>query len=113
MYRCTTKLQDSLKAVIFNCEEAEDRIFILNWAGDLLNIQINGLLEYIADKRLDNISDSILSGFAQLKMQNLDVYLNDAKAYGQEKERREKEFNSLMFKMRKEVMKNGNAGSNK
>ena len=105
LYRCTVKLQSDLQKLIFNCSEVEDRMFILTWASDLLNIQIDELLTYVADQRFTKISEKVLSDFAQLRLQNLDVYLNDAKVYGQEKERREKEFNSLMFKMRKEAMK--------
>lgn len=105
LYRCTTKLQTALQNVIFNCKETEDRIFILNWASDLLDIQINGLLEFIADRRLNKISEKVLAEFSELRLKNLDAYLNDAKAYGLEKERREKQYNSLMFKMRKDLMK--------
>ena len=105
LYRCTTKLQTALQNVIFNCKETEDRIFILNWASDLLDIQINGLLEFIADRRLNKISEKVLKEFAELRLKNLDAYLNDAKAYGLEKERREKQYNSLMFKMRTDLTK--------
>ena len=72
---------------------------------DLLDIQINGLLEFIADRRLNKISEKVLAEFSELRLKNLDAYLNDAKAYGLEKERREKQYNSLMFKMRKDLMK--------
>ena len=41
----------------------------------------------------------------ELKKKNFEVYLSDAKAYGEEQERREKEFNSLIFKMRKGLAK--------
>lgn len=105
LYRCTTKLQDELQCIIFNCEEPEDRIFVLEWAKDLLNIQVDELLTYISDKKLDQISKKVLDEFIRLRLNNFDAYLNDAKAYGLEKARREKEFNSLMFKIRKETMK--------
>ena len=71
----------------------------------MLDIQINGLLEFIADRRLNKISEKVLKEFAELRLKNLDAYLNDAKAYGLEKERREKQYNSLMFKMRTDLTK--------
>ena len=105
LYKCTTAFQNDLQNVIFNCAKAEDRIFILRWANSLLDIQIDEILDFVADKDLQKISRDILNEFASLKQKNFDTYLNDAKAYGEEKSRREKEYNSLIFKMRKDLMK--------
>lgn len=105
LYKCTTAFQNDLQNIIFNCVKAEDRIFILRWANSLLDIQIDEILDFVADKDLQKISRDILNEFASLKQKNFDTYLNDAKAYGEEKSRREKEYNSLIFKMRKDLMK--------
>ena len=40
-----------------------------------------------------------------MKQKNYDIYLADAKAYSEEKARREKAYNSLIFKMRKDLAK--------
>ena len=103
LYEYTNSLQSSLQEIIFNCANAEDRVFILKWANSLLNIQIDEILDFVADKDLQKISSTILSEFATLKQKNYDAYLADAKAYSEEKSRREKEYNSLIFKMRKEL----------
>ncbi|MGM9571171.1 MAG: hypothetical protein ACI3ZR_03040 [bacterium] len=105
LYKCTASLQTALQEIIFNCSKAEDRVFILKWANSLLDIQIDEILDFVADNDLQKISQTILSEFAELKQKNYDVYLADAKAYGEEKSRREKEYNSLIFKMRKDLMK--------
>lgn len=105
LYKCTTSLQSALQEIIFNCANAEDRVFILKWANSLLDIQIDEILRFVADNDLQKISQTILSEFATLKQKNYDIYLADAKAYGEEKSRREKEYNSLIFKMRKDLMK--------
>lgn len=105
LYKCTTSLQSALQEIIFNCANAEDRVFILKWANSLLDIQIDEILSFVADNDLQKISQTILSEFATLKQKNYDTYLADAKAYGEEKSRREKEYNSLIFKMRKDLMK--------
>lgn len=105
LYKYTTALQNDLQNVIFNCAKAEDRVFILKWANGLLDIQIDEILDFVADKDLQKISRDILTEFAALKQKNYDIYLSDAKAYGEEKLRREKEYNSLIFKMRKDLMK--------
>jgi hypothetical protein len=105
LYKCTTSLQSALQEIIFNCANAEDRVFIFKWANSLLDIQIDEILSFVADNDLQKISQTILSEFATLKQKNYDIYLADAKAYGEEKSRREKEYNSLIFKMRKDLMK--------
>ena len=105
LYKCTSSLQSALQEIIFNCANAEDRVFILKWANSLLDIQIDEILTFVADNELQNISNTILTEFATLKQKNFDTYLTDAKAYSEEKARREKEYTSLIFKMRKDLMK--------
>lgn len=105
LYKYVAQMQSSLQDIIFNCKKAEDRVWILNWANSLLDIQIDEILEFVADKDLQKISHIILDEFAALKQKNYEIYLADAKAYGEEQARREKEYNSLIFKMRKDLMK--------
>ena len=62
-------------------------------------------MEFVANNDLQKISHTILDEFATLKQKNYDIYLADVNAYSEEKARREKEYNSLIFKMRKDLMK--------
>ena len=101
LYKLTADFQNALQSIVFNCAKAEDRIFILNWANDLLDIQIDDVLALISDNDLDKISETILTEFSELKKKNYEIYLADAKSYGEEQARRDKQFNSLLFKMRK------------
>ena len=105
LYKCTFALQTALQEIIFSCKNAEDRVFILKWANSLLDIQIDEILDFVANNDLQNISQTILTEFATLKQKNYDAYLTDAKVYSEEKSRREKQYNSLIFKMRKDLMK--------
>ena len=105
LYKYVAGFQSSLQDIIFNCKNAEDRVWILNWANSLLDIQIDEILEFVADNDLQKISHAILDEFASLKQKNYDIYLADVKAYSEEKAKREKEYNSLIFKMRKDLMK--------
>ena len=77
----------------------------MNWANSLLDIQIDEVLKFVANNDLQKISHTILDEFAGLKQKNYDIYLADAKAYSVEKARREKAYNSLIFKMRKDLAK--------
>ena len=101
LYKLTADFQNALQSIVFNCAKAEDRIFVLNWANDLLDIQIDDVLALISDNDLDKISETILTEFSELKKKNYEIYLADAKSYGEEQARRDKQFNSLLFKMRK------------
>lgn len=105
LYKYTYKFQAALQKIIFNCTKAEDRIYILNWASSLLDIQIDEILTFVADNDLQEISKTILEEFAKLKQKNYDVYLTDIEAYSKEMAEREKQYNSLIFKMRKDLDK--------
>lgn len=105
LYKFVAMFQSELQDIIFNCKNAEDRVWILNWANSLLDIQINEVLKFVANNDLQKISHTILDEFAALKQKNYDIYLADAKAYSEEKARREKAYNSLIFKMRKDLAK--------
>lgn len=105
LYKFVAMLQSELQDIIFNCKNAEDRVWILNWANSLLDIQIDEVLKFVANNDLQKISHTILDEFVALKQKNYDIYLADAKAYSEEKARREKAYNSLIFKMRKDLAK--------
>ena len=105
LYKRTAAFQSQLQDIIFNCSNTEDRIFILRWANDLLDIQIDEILTFVVDRDLQQISRALLQEFSLLKQKNFSSYLMDVKAYSEEKSRREKEYNSLIFKMRKDLMK--------
>ena len=106
LYKITSRFQKELQTIIFKLNKVEDRIFLLNWASDIIDLQIDEILYFIKDKELNKISEEIINKFANLKRKNLDTYISDAKSYSEELARREKEYNSLIFKMRKDLMKN-------
>lgn len=105
LYKRTAKFQSNLQEIIFSCTKTADRMFILKWAENLLDIQIDEIISFVADRDLQQISREVLQSFSRLKQKNYDAYLNDAKAYSKEKANREKQYNSLMFKMRSELNK--------
>lgn len=105
LYKLVSKLQKGLQGIIFSLEKTEDRLFLLRWAEKLLDLQVDEVLDFVKDKELSKISLNVLTEFADLKRKNFEVYISDSKAYSEELQRREKEYNSLIFKMRKELMK--------
>ena len=57
------------------------------------------------DKKLDAISEEILTQFSALKQRNFAAYLADSKAYSEAFQQRENEYNALIFRMRKDLNK--------
>lgn len=105
IYNYVSEFYNDIQKIIFSCKSTEDRIFILKWANDIMELQIDEVLDFVANKDLQKISKKILDEFSNIKKKNYDVYISDAKAYGEAKAKRDKEYNSLMFKMRKEISK--------
>ncbi len=105
LYQLVSKLQRELQDIIFSLEKSEDKLFLLKWSEVLLDLQIDEVLDFIKYKELSKISIEVLNEFAYLKSKNFEVYISDSKAYSDELQRREKEYNSLIFKMRKDLMK--------
>lgn len=101
LYKLTEKFQRALQEIIFTCEKTEPRVFLLRWAELLTNIPIDEITAFVADKKLDAISAEVLNQFAELKRQNFTAYLADSQAYGAALQKREQEFNALVFKIRK------------
>ena len=105
LYARTVNLQKALQNIIFNCKKEADKIFILRWIDNLIDIQINEIIQFVADNNLEQISQEVLNEFAKLKQKNYYMYLADIKTYSQEQANREKQYNSLIFKMRKGLIK--------
>lgn len=105
LWELTNRLQKDLQKIIFNCVNFSDRIFIVNWSKSLPDIQIDEIVTYIQDNNLKNISQSILDEFAALRQKTYEEYLSDVKAYCEAMEKRANEYNSLLFKMNKDMEK--------
>lgn len=103
LYKRTLAFQEAVSKILFSCPKSEDRITILKWADPLWNLQIDAVLQFVSDRSLDQISEKVLHEFADLKKRNYAAFLNDVTAYSKAQKEREKQYDSLMFKMRKEL----------
>lgn len=105
LYKITSKLEEKLQEIIFNSEDSYSKTNILKWSDDIINVQVDEVLELIENKELSNISKDVLIEFSKLRENNYREYISDIKSYVQERTIREKQYNSLMYKMRKELMR--------
>jgi hypothetical protein len=106
LYKQTLVFQQTLQDIVFALEKVEERLWLLQWGDVLLDMTITVILEFIHDNALDNISKAIIHDFSQLKLQNYATFINDAKASAEMMNQWDKDYNSLMFKMRKELNNN-------
>lgn len=106
LYKISSEFQKKLQDIIFSLEKNENKIFLINWANNLIDLPVDEIINFVQLNNLDSIPQNILNQFIELKKKNFESYLSDAKAYGKEQKRRDKEFNSLIFKMRKGLAKN-------
>jgi len=104
-YKLAEKLQRDLQEIIFSTDKTETRIFILRWSEPLLNLPIDAISDFIREKELDAISKEILTQFAELRQKNFAMYIADSKAYSKAIQQREKDYNALIFNMRKGLAK--------
>lgn len=105
LYKLAEKFQRDLQGIIFACDKTEERIYLLRWAEPILNLPIDEISDFIRDKELDSIAEEVLTQFAELRRKNFAEYLADSKAYSDAAQKREKEFNALIFRMRKDLSK--------
>ncbi len=105
LYKLAEKFQRDLQGIIFSSEKTEERIFLLRWAEQLLNISIDEISNFIRDKELDAISEEVLTQFAELRRQNFTAYIADSKSYSEAVQKRENEFNKLIYRMRKDLQR--------
>ncbi|WP_455542936.1 hypothetical protein [Intestinibacter sp.] len=105
LYEISSNFQKKMQDVIFSLNKNENKIFLINWMNNLIDLPVDEIVEFINSRNLDAIPMEVLNQFIELKKKNFETYLSDAKAYGAEQQRRDKEFNSLIFKMRKGLNK--------
>lgn len=105
LYKLAEKFQRDLQTIIFSRDNTEERIFLLHWSEPLLNLPIDEISNFIREKELDVISSEFLTQFAELRRKNFAMYLADSKAYSEAVQKREKDYNALIFSMRKGLLK--------
>ncbi len=94
----------SIEKVIFSLETSEGRLFLLRWAQDWYDSQIIEIIEFTKNTEFcDIIAVETLQKFRELNNKNLESAIKDGKTYIEAAQKRNEEFNALLFKMRKEA----------
>ena len=105
LYKINVTFQQSLQQIIFELQDVEQRLFVFHWAESITGLSICNMVDFIRNQNFDQVSEVLLSDFTKLKLKNYASFIDDAQKYTQDIKEQEKEYNSLMFKMRKELAK--------
>ena len=103
IYKISAKMHKEMSGIIFSLGKTEEKKFIISWLEPILNSPIDEISYFVRKKELVKISEEVLKEFMDLGVQNMAEYLSDEKSYVEAINKREKEFNGLIFKMRKEL----------
>ncbi|MDX9978360.1 MAG: hypothetical protein RBS16_10080, partial [Candidatus Cloacimonadales bacterium] len=101
-----SKFRSEIEDVIFDVDTNEGRLFIVRWAQDWYEEQIDNIVTFTANKDIsDKIAKDTLKDLHELKQRNFETVLLDKKAYAEANKELTESFNALMFKMRTEAEK--------
>jgi hypothetical protein len=100
------KFHLTLQESIFMLAEIEQRILVTQWAEQWLKDKVPILISFIKNKDTETafkISQTTLEEFSKLKDATLESFILDINEYTKAREQISREYNSLMYKMRKEL----------
>lgn len=100
--------QKALEDLVFKIDSGEGRLFLVRWAKDWYDSLISDMLAFIEKDTLqEQIALDTLDEFRAMKRRNLDAFLMDARSYAEARELIDKQWNSLVFRMRSDLVKKG------
>ncbi|MBI9032750.1 hypothetical protein JEZ13_12230 [bacterium] len=103
-----SKFSHSIKEIIFDCETINQKILIYRWSSDWFNLHVNEIVSFSKESNIKDLTpefSKILNKIERLNNENFETYLNDLQSYSEFMKKRDDNFHSLMFKMRKELEK--------
>jgi hypothetical protein len=102
----TNEYSGKIENLMFDLETSAQKIIIARWAKEWMNLQIEEIVKFIEKSKIEDLTPVFkesLQEIKKLKTQNLEVFLNDVKLYSEAVKQRQDDFNSLIFRMRKEM----------
>ena len=103
--KTTNSFFKDLTTIIFECENSEERIFLLKWAQPLLDLPLDTIICYANGQETLEIFKNVITEFVALKRYNLLEYLEDCTAFNEALKIREKDFNDIAYRMIKGLEK--------
>ena len=105
LYKLAEKFYGGMQKIILLSKKMDGNNFLLRWAESLRKIPLGALNDFIRDSKFNAISEETLTQFAALIRQSFAAYPSDPKAFDEELQRHEKEFDALISRMLEELHK--------
>ena len=102
------QFMQQLEKVIFNTKTTAQKIWLIRFSETWQLGVVNQIIDFLAKEQLIERDDIVLIMSEELRkvqQQNLSACLQDAQSYSEALAQREKDVNTLIFKMRKALMK--------
>ena len=102
------QFMQQLEKVIFNTQTTAQKIWLIRFSEAWQQGVVNQITDFLAKEQLIERDDVVLIMSEELRkvqQQNLAACLQDAQSYSEALAQREKDVNTLIFKMRKALMK--------
>ncbi len=102
------QFMQQLEKVIFNAKTTAQKIWLIRFSEAWQQVVVNQITDFLAKEQLIERDDVILIMSEELRkvqQQNLVACLQDAQSYSEALAQREKDVNTLIFKMRKALQK--------
>ncbi len=108
VFKLKAQLQQTVEAILFGLKDSAKRVRLLRWSEWLFSGQVMATQALLEDRRIPlepTVLADIATSFRQLQQRNLEAFLRDAQHFAAMRKERDDEYNSLVFRMRKELMK--------
>lgn len=102
------QFMQQLEKIIFNTKTTAQKIWLIRFSEVWQQGVVNEITEFVAKEQLierDDIVQIMSEELRKVQQQNLAACLQDAQSYSEALGQREKDVNTLIFKMRKALMK--------
>jgi hypothetical protein len=100
IFKTCCSVRGGLKDVIGKEEQQITKKLLNSQSETLLSRQLSNLIEFSKEA---GVSELIHNEFLKLQGENLEIYLSDVEKYSEELQKRDKEIQGLMFKMKKDL----------
>lgn len=100
LFKSRCVLRNGLKALITNEAQHLTKKLLNAESQSLLTRQVGNLLSVSQEA---NISQALQAEFNELQQRNFEIYLADVEQYGNQLEKRDKDIQGLLFKMKKDL----------
>lgn len=109
LFKLSSTFQAQLESLLFALPQVAIRISLLRWSEVITQQHFSGMSvqtdSVLANHQHSDIWQTISQELRSLQQRTLETFIQDAEHFGQARKQRDDEFNSLVFRMRKELQK--------